>query len=65
MGLFGTLYFLGFLISSITFPPMSDRLGRKRMFMLGALAQVFTFLGMLLFKTLPSHYLLIFSLGLS
>jgi hypothetical protein len=44
---------------------MSDRVGRKKMFMLGCLAQVFTFLGMLSLKTLPSHYLLIFSLGLS
>jgi MFS transporter, putative metabolite transport protein len=65
VGMFGTLYFLGFLISSLIFPPMSDRVGRKKMFMLGAFAQVFTFLGMLFFKTLTSHYLLIFSLGVS
>jgi len=36
--MFGTLYFLGFLISSLIFPPMSDRVGRKRMFMFGAFA---------------------------
>lgn len=44
---------------------MSDKYGRKPMFIIGAIAQVFTFLGMLIFKTLTSQYLLVFSLGLS
>jgi MFS family permease len=51
VGFFGTLYFLGFLISSLIFPPMSDRIGRKKMFMVGSLIQFLTFIGMLLFKS--------------
>ena len=52
IGLFGTLYFAGFLISSLAFSPMSDKYGRKIVFLIGGIAQIGTFLGMLLFKTL-------------
>lgn len=35
LGYFGSLYFLGFLISSIIFPPLSDKVGRLKIFMAG------------------------------
>lgn len=52
VGMFGTLYFAGFLISSLLCTPLSDKYGRKSMFIIGGIAQIGTFLGQLLFKTL-------------
>lgn len=65
VGFFGTLYFLGFLISSLFFPPLSDKIGRLKMFLIGSVVQLFTFLIMLYVKNLSVQYLMVFILGLS
>jgi MFS family permease len=65
IGLFGTLYFLGFFLGSLIFPPLSDRIGRRPVFLSGSVAHLLIFLGMLFLKHYLIQYLLILLLGLT
>jgi YNFM family putative membrane transporter len=63
LGFFGSLYFLGFLISCLIFPPLSDRFGRKNMFLIGAVGQAFAIAMMILYKDIHVQLTMIFLLG--
>jgi len=63
IGMFGSLYFAGFLISCLIFPPLSDKYGRKNLFLLGGFAQMIVVLVMLLDKSIEIQLIMIFSLG--
>jgi MFS family permease len=65
VGFFGTLYFLGFLISSYFINPLADKIGRLRIFLCGTAVQLIALNIMLFVKTLPAQYLGIFLVGLS
>jgi hypothetical protein len=47
MGLFGSLFFMGVLVGSISIPRLSDVYGRKRVMVLGNIVHIAAGLGML------------------
>ncbi|CDW72340.1 organic cation [Stylonychia lemnae] len=63
IGMFGSLYFAGFLISCLIFPPLSDKYGRKDLFLMGGLSQLIVISIMLLDKSIEIQLIMIFSLG--
>eukprot|EP00347_Sterkiella_histriomuscorum_P013032 403366275 len=63
IALFGSLYFAGFLISCLIFPPLSDKYGRRNLFMLGGLFQLIIIATMLNCKSQQTQYYMIFALG--
>ena len=65
LGIFGSLYFLGFLISCLIFPPLSDKYGRRNFFMLGALLQLLAISAKMTFRSKEIFLALMFVLGFS
>jgi MFS family permease len=55
IGLTGTLYMVGYIISSVIFPPLSDVFGRKWVF-LSTLFMYFLFTFSTSFLTKPSQF---------
>ena len=63
IGLFGSLYFAGYLISSAIMPFFADRYGRKTLIIGGCSIQAACFLLMVLFPNLSLYFVMNFILG--
>ena len=65
VGLFGSLYFAGFLLSSALIPPFADKYGRKFFVIIVCVVQTIGFGLMILIPNLTLYYVLNFILGAS
>ena len=64
-GLFGSLYFTGVVISSLIFPPLSDKVGRRPITIFGIGGQAIAGLILLYSKTVTLTYGLVFAMGIA
>jgi MFS family permease len=65
IGLFGSMFFFGYLIACVIFPPLADTYGRK-IFVIGVCtSHLFCFLSMLFIPSVLSFYITIFVFGAS
>lgn len=65
VGLFGSLFFFGYLIACAIFPPLADIYGRKRFVIGVCILQTFIFSLMLFVPNLMLFYTMIFIFGAS
>ncbi|CDW82898.1 organic cation [Stylonychia lemnae] len=65
IGLFGSIDFLGQLIASFIFPPLSDKYGRRIIVVSGMVLQMLIILGMFFISNYLTMYLVIFILGMT
>jgi MFS family permease len=65
IGLFGSLFFLGYLCSCLVFPPMADIYGRKIFVIIVCIEQCICFLALLFIPNTYVFYIAIFIFGSS
>ena len=63
LSLAGTLCFLGYLLGSLVWLPLSDRWGRKRLLILGCLIQSLVLLVLLFSLNIATLYVVLFIIG--
>lgn len=64
-GLFGSLFFIGVVTSSLFFPPFADQIGRRPIALIGVTIQAVSSLLMLFSKSLYFSYALVFFMGIA
>ena len=64
-GLFGSLFFIGVVTSSLIFPPIADEIGRKPIALTGITIQAVASLCMLFSTSLYFSYALVFFMGIA
>jgi MFS family permease len=63
IGLYGSMFFFGYLISCVVFPPLADVYGRKKFVIGVCLVHGLCFLSMIFFPNIVSFYTSIFIFG--
>ena len=64
-GLFGSLFFIGVVLSSLIFPPLADKVGRRPIALIGVLMQALASVGLLFSTSLYFTYAMIFIMGMA
>ena len=64
-GLFGSLFFIGVVISSLIFPPLADQVGRRPIALIGITMQAVASIGLLFSTSLIFTYSMIFVMGMA
>ena len=64
-GLFGSLFFIGVVVSSLFFPPLADQAGRRPIALIGITLQAVASLCLFFSSSLYFTYVLIFLMGIA
>ena len=64
IGLFGSIFFVAFVISSLIFPPLSDCLGRKPIARMGIVVQALSSTLLIFSRSQYFTYIILFDMGL-